>query len=82
MIQQTSAQVASSQQAGTSNTAPVTTSLVSTNSSLTVAQQQENLVTGLQKLLARQHGQLKPYQIHAIRTREIKIRKQLGIASK
>jgi hypothetical protein len=82
MVQQTSAQVAASQQGGALSTATVTTSLVSTASSLTVAQQQENLVAGLHNLLKRQHGQLKPYQIHAIRTRELNIRKQLGIASK
>ncbi len=74
--------MAASQPASASGTATATTSLVGTNSSLTVAQQQENLVTGLQKLLKRQHGQLKPYQIHALRTRELNIRKQLGIASK
>jgi hypothetical protein len=80
MVQQTSALVAAAEQPSASSKVTVSASFASTSSSLSVAQQQENLVTGLENMLKRQHGQLKPYQIHAVRQREISIRKQLGKA--
>jgi hypothetical protein len=80
MVQQTSALVGTSEQPRAASGGVVAASFAnsSSTSAPTIAEQQEKLVTGLQNLLKRQHGELKPYQIHTARERELAIRKQLG----